>query len=241
MDSQEKKIIELQLNHLLENIQLRLNIIMRGSERQSKLDLDSLKDKIRDLYDQVLNLEMLQENVKQEKRPVEKPVAEKIREQKKDAKEKNAKEETKASGNEDPPEKEIKLVKSTTGPTEDVSPEKKEPDISPSKNADILKERQTTIADKFMDEDDRSLAAKIQKNPIRDLRLAIGVNDKFLFIKELFDGNLDAYNESIKNLNGITEKEKALQSLDELKKLYKWPEDSYYGAKLIELIERKFM
>ena len=245
MDSKEKKIIELQVNHLLESIQLRLSIVMKSAEKPSKLDIDSLKDKIRDLYDHVLNLELMEEDAKEEKKPVEQPVIERVQEKVKENKKKEtvkkATEKPQEPRKEEIPKKEVIVEKSTSEPADDVKPVIKEPNLSPSKKADILKEKQTTIADKFMNGDDKSVAAKIQKNPISDLRLAIGVNDKFLFIKELFEGNLDSYNEAIRALNSFTEKEKAQNFLNDLNKQYNWPEDSFYGAKLSELVERKFM
>ena len=37
--------------------------------------------------------------------------------------------------------------------------------------------------------------------PITNLSEAIGVNDKFLFIREIFDGNKDAYTQAISRLD----------------------------------------
>ena len=41
-----------------------------------------------------------------------------------------------------------------------------------------------TLGEKMMGEDN-SLAAKLQQNPVRDLKSVIGINDKFLFVNEL--------------------------------------------------------
>ncbi len=43
-----------------------------------------------------------------------------------------------------------------------------------------------------------------------DLRTVIGINDKYLFISELFSGDKTAYEEAIKQLSQITSEEEAL-------------------------------
>ena len=46
-----------------------------------------------------------------------------------------------------------------------------------------------TLGDKMMHEDN-SLAAKLQQNPVRDLKSVIGINDKFLFVNERKHGKI---------------------------------------------------
>ena len=38
---------------------------------------------------------------------------------------------------------------------------------------------------------------------MKDLKDAIGINEKFLFINELFDGNLQDYSEALNKLNAF--------------------------------------
>ena len=59
-----------------------------------------------------------------------------------------------------------------------------------------------TLGDKMKGED-HSLAAKLQQSPVQDLKAAIGINDKFLFVNELFGGSMEKYNKSIENLNDL--------------------------------------
>jgi len=51
--------------------------------------------------------------------------------------------------------------------------------------------------------EDRSIGARMQQHPISNIKEAIGVNEKFLFINELFNGNIQAYNEAIASLNNM--------------------------------------
>jgi len=48
------------------------------------------------------------------------------------------------------------------------------------------------------------LAEKLTDAPIKDLRKAIGVNDRFLFINELFRGDEAMYERSIKTINNFS-------------------------------------
>lgn len=46
-------------------------------------------------------------------------------------------------------------------------------------------------------------ASKLKEEPIKDLRKAIGINDKYLFIKELFRSDEAAYERTIKTINSF--------------------------------------
>jgi hypothetical protein len=49
----------------------------------------------------------------------------------------------------------------------------------------------------------------LKSKPITDLSDAIGINDRFMFIREIFDGNNGAYNEAISRLNKAASMEDA--------------------------------
>jgi hypothetical protein len=88
--------------------------------------------------------------------------------------------------------------------------------------------------------DDMSIAGRIQRKKIDDLRAAIGINEKFLFINELFGGNLNQYNNAINELNNFKSLSGVRTYLIELGVQYQWPPHSEALAKLNNLIERKF-
>jgi hypothetical protein len=91
-----------------------------------------------------------------------------------------------------------------------VSPVTKEDiaDLSIRKSAES-----TIIADTFNDlpdslnkklgslRDDDDIADILKTKPLMNLSDAIGVNDKFLFIRELFDGNPESYSQAIEKLD----------------------------------------
>lgn len=89
--------------------------------------------------------------------------------------------------------------------------------------------------------EDKSIATKLQKNPVSDLRKSIGINEKFAFINELFDGNQTAYNEAIDQLNGSAGHSEAIAYIEnDLIPKYQWNGESDSFLKLRNLIDRRF-
>ena len=77
--------------------------------------------------------------------------------------------------------------------------------------------------------------------PVRDLRKAIGVNDRFLFINELFRGDEVAYERSIKTINSFSifaEAEYWIQR--ELKVKNGWDAGNEMVAQFFQLVKRRF-
>jgi len=87
---------------------------------------------------------------------------------------------------------------------------------------------------------DNSLAGKMQKEKITNIRSAIGINEKFLFLNELFKGDLSRYNRVIDELNAMQTKQGAETYLIELKVAGQWKEDLPAFVKLKEIVFRKY-
>ncbi|MBX5438081.1 MAG: hypothetical protein IRZ29_00920 [Thermoflavifilum sp.] len=67
------------------------------------------------------------------------------------------------------------------------------------------------------------LAEKLSHTPIPDLRKAIGINDRFLFLTELFQHDQLAYEQAIETLNRCASWEEAHQWItDHLQSRYQW-------------------
>ncbi|MBU2650253.1 MAG: hypothetical protein KKA81_04900 [Bacteroidetes bacterium] len=223
MQKLDRKLTELQISHLMQNIQYRLEMIKKQEGIPSNLDLDGLKDKIRELYDQVIQLEASFATDEPDKNPPvtpEKPKPAKAAEPVQVEKEKKT---------------EVSEVREVVSPPESTA------NIPAQRKMDVLGEKKTILADKFLEEDDKTVAARIKKNPINDLKMAIGVNDKFLFIKELFQGDMDAYNAAIRKLNSFQILDEARYFLGELSRNHQWKDDSEYFARLKDLVERKYL
>ena len=96
-----------------------------------------------------------------------------------------------------------------------------------------------TLGEKMMG-DDNSLAAKLQQAPVHDLKSGIGINDKFLFVNELFGGSMEKYNKSIDNLNDLKTLNGAMIYLNELKIELQWNSSNEAYQKLKDLVTHKF-
>jgi hypothetical protein len=86
-----------------------------------------------------------------------------------------------------------------------------------------------------------SLAAKLSRKPIKDLNEEIGLNQKFLFMNDLFGGENGLYKEAITTINNFSTHEQAIELLDQLKAQYNWDMESISVTKFIDLVERKFL
>jgi len=91
--------------------------------------------------------------------------------------------------------------------------------------------------------DDKSIGARMQFKPIVSIKDAIGLNEKFLFINELFGGDINAYNQSVSDLNSCPSIHEAFELLNNLTNEYQW--DGQRSAETIEklanLVQRRFM
>jgi len=85
------------------------------------------------------------------------------------------------------------------------------------------------------------IAHTLKDGPIKDLRKAIGINDRYLFINELFRGDEIMYERSIKTINGFhIYGEAEFWIKRELKLKLGWKEDSEAVRIFDQLIKRRF-
>ena len=97
-----------------------------------------------------------------------------------------------------------------------------------------------TLGDRLQQQEDHSLAAKLQNRSVNDLRNAIGINDKFLLVNELFGGSMEKYNKSIENLNDLKTLNGALIYMNELRIDLAWNTSNEAYKKLLNLVHQKF-
>jgi len=94
---------------------------------------------------------------------------------------------------------------------------------------DRLKQSKTEVADRLGD------------MPVKDLRQAIGINDKFLFIQELFRGDVDMYERSIKTINECHTLQEAEYWIErELKIRQGWLDDTRPVQHFYSLVKKRF-
>ena len=73
--------------------------------------------------------------------------------------------------------------------------------------------------------------------PVSALRRAIGINDKFLMIRDLFDGDARAYEAALDKLDAFGDFDDCMIYIAEN---YVWNANSDGAKFLMELLERKF-
>lgn len=101
---------------------------------------------------------------------------------------------------------------------------------------EVINPRVQTLADTIAPP--RDMASEILHNePITDLRQAIGLNDKFLLIRDLFGGDGAAFERAIETLNGFDDLDDCMIFIAEH---YAWNPNSDGAKLLMELLERKF-
>jgi hypothetical protein len=128
-------------------------------------------------------------------------------------------------------------VEPTPQPTPTPAPQPRpvaEPKAEPATLADVIAPAAPTLADTIAAP--AALADEMHHTPIRSLREGIGLNDKFLMIRDLFDGDGDAYEEAISALD-------ALPTLDDcmihIIENYAWNPDSEGSKFIMQLLDRK--
>ncbi|MFA7402058.1 MAG: hypothetical protein WCZ21_05965, partial [Bacteroidales bacterium] len=92
----------------------------------------------------------------------------------------------------------------------------------------------------FTTSTDNNIASKFQKNQGNDLMKNIDINDKFLFIRELFNGNGSSFTDVINQLNQYAKLTDAIDFMEKTKSTYRWKDNSEAYLRLYELLLKKY-
>ena len=253
-----------QIKTALEGLLIQMQKLEKGEQSLHQIDKDLLLEKTRVLYEQMMALENTRE---EEKVPESEPAQEKevaaIEEITETVVEKEKivaeiptgeRQEIPEVGPEEtvpepalvhePETEEVPVVvgKAVEPVVENKPVEKTENPVDPSKTMlDLFSEAPPeTLGDTLTPSEKPAVADSLQISGINDLREAIGINDKFLFINELFNGDLGRYNKVIDELNGFSGLSGAQTYLTELQVQYQWAENGPAYQKLNVLLEIKF-
>lgn len=99
---------------------------------------------------------------------------------------------------------------------------------------DVMAQNSQTLADTIVAP--TALGEEISNRSIRSLRQGIGLNDKFLMIRDLFDGDADAYDEAIDTLDSFDDFDDCIIYIAEN---FAWNADSEGAKFIMQLLERK--
>lgn len=74
----------------------------------------------------------------------------------------------------------------------------------------------------------------------KDLKLLVGINDKFLLINNLFGRSDQEYKESIEKLSALQSFDESIEFLAQLASQKAWNTESYAYVRLLQIIEKRY-
>lgn len=241
----------MEAKHIIENLIKDIQDIekfvstFKNSSHISRIETDLILSRLQSLYDNVLQLREIPEPVDKEnftETDQEELTKETAENTEPGQEEKGIEEDTMIQ--------DFELESESKGePGEGEKPEQPESDEQEKKvKASTDKKSSTIIADRlagskhFRNEElgktfhGIDLSSKLQSKPLKDIGTAIGVNDRFYYIRELFHGDPKKFDDTIKILNNSPNFNEAFNYLSEN---YSWDMDDPAVQNLLELIRRK--
>ena len=106
---------------------------------------------------------------------------------------------------------------------------------------DLIGSNSTSINEKLKTGNFSELGSTLKGSPVKELRKAIGVNDRFVFINELFRGDEAMYERSIKTINNFRILPEAEYWMErELKIKIGWDDSRDIVQHFYQLVRRRF-
>ena len=106
---------------------------------------------------------------------------------------------------------------------------------------DLIGSSNTSINDKLRKVNPVELGSTLKGSPVKELRKAIGVNDRSVFINELFRGDEPMYERSIKTINNFRILPEAEYWMErELKIKLGWDDSREIVQHFYQLVRRRF-
>ena len=267
----DEKNIVLELKHQLGRMMVQVDYMYRNDREMSRLDLDIMMERTRELYDLLCDYqagtnhhlpveEIADEPVKTEINEggelINRDVDFEIETPAEVLNEPENIDETHVGANHHLPEDEIvdepideTHVETSDEPVaEDEDEDWEDEDDEMFRVEQPVEEMQETLVEvedaeeeTVPEPEDNSLAAKLQRAHVSDIRLALGINDKVMIINELFMGSVDRYNKSIDALNDFPTLSGARVYMSELQIELQWDTESQAYKMLNDLVERRFV
>lgn len=236
----DEKNIVLELKRQLGRMMVQVDYMYRNDREMSQLDLDILMEHTRDLYDLLCDYQA--DNVKFDNDKtdfVEKEINEGGEMIKRDVEleietPEEVMKEPDINGKND--DEDWEDEEDETFHIEPINEDDYEdsPMIVPAQKENPSMEQKPVM-------EDNSLAAKLQRTPVTDIRAALGINDKMMIINDLFKGSVERFNKSIDALNEFPTLSGARIYLSELQIELQWDVESLAYALLYDLVERRFI
>ncbi|MCF8360705.1 MAG: hypothetical protein K9H26_18265 [Prolixibacteraceae bacterium] len=153
-------------------------------------------------------------------------------------------------------------IKSSQPLSEEKKPEKKPAEIKPEKENDETKEEETIaetkkeeppcapksekkiVGERFRKEPSLNerfteitqKGARVKGKPVTSIKAAIGLNDRFQYIRELFSNNQEKF---LTTVNTLDQFSSFIDAIEYLEEHFKWPKNET-SLKFMELVKRRF-
>ena len=110
-------------------------------------------------------------------------------------------------------------------------------------NSKLRQENKTSLYERFSQLDKQGdLLNKFQQTPIQDLKKSVGLNERYLFSKTLFNNEMSALIDALDKLNKMESFDDALKFIStEYDEKYNWKEHGEEQLLFINTIKRKFV
>lgn len=110
---------------------------------------------------------------------------------------------------------------------------------------EVVNEANHRLGDRFIKEksvndlmatDNSNLEHKLSNRPVANIQAAIGINDRFQYIRELFEGKAEAFSNAVVELDS---KKDIKEAVEYLQQNFKWKKNET-SLKFINLVKRRF-
>jgi len=240
----QKTIVKEKISIQLETIAEHFQAISNYKEKIPQIELDLMKEQVRNLYDNLYLLEKMNNlNVPDSKKEVESEKISMLEPPKNIFK----------TPHTDSSSQPVEKTKSDKEYAPEIKMEVEKKPSSPSKiSYDLFEIQQSTIAEKYADssqtlndnllkqQKEKILAEELQLKHIASLKSAIGINDKFLFINELFEGNMREYDIAITQLDNFHSLNDALGYINQMNEKFEWDANPTSLIKLKDFLKRRY-
>jgi len=222
--AQHRRIILLaEISELMETIKEQFDALRSYEDEVPVLEFDILKDNIRRLYEKLGQLQKENDQpdifVKQNEEVMKEPGA--------PSKSESGTAEVRQSSIEIPPQN-IPEKRKSAEPKEETT------------KLDLFSSETSEFNEKLKKAREESLGPRSPQTTAGDIKSLININDKFLFINDLFDGDYKEYSKTIEIFNNFDEKGEAFDFLNMLMKDNLWNSASPAFQKLKEIVEKRF-
>jgi len=114
------------------------------------------------------------------------------------------------------------------------------PSSEPARKESLF-DKAASLYDKIAKPTDKTVATQASRQPISNIKSSIGINEKFIYLKDLFKNNINDYNEALEKLNNFDSYEEAEDFFQDLKQKYGWDPDSKSFQGLADLLSRRYL